>query len=440
MAALPFARALLLLLLLTAPAAAEDVGLAWTREAEEGVAAAQAGDLAGAERAFRAAHALAAQLPPDDARRATAAHNLGFALYGRGRPDEAVAYYREALGLRERLFGRWHPITAQSLSSLGEALRATGQRAAAEDAHLRALEIRRTRLAVGHPELAESLTAYGVLLIDLGRFEEAEAALRESLEIRLRVLGERQLPVAETRAHLAALAFARGRYPEAEGWYRRALEVEEAVFGDASPALVPSLTNLALVARVQGRDADAARLLERALRCQLADPEAAPADTARLRAQLGAALARAGEHGRARDELERSIAATEQALGPDTPELAGPLVALAGVERQAHPDAALALLRRAVALDEEAEPGGGPRLAAALHNLAMLQIDRGELDEAGELLGRTAGIQGQDAGDLARTLARHADLLAATGRGAAAQALQDRARKLGNESTSTTPQ
>lgn len=423
------ARAILALGLLAGPAAAEDAAVAWARRAEAGVAAAQAGDLAAAERAFEDAHALAAGLAPDDPRRATAAHNLGFARYARGWPGEALSAFREALALREASFGRGHPVTAQSLSSLGEALRATGQHAAAEEAHRRALEIRRTTLAPGHPELAESLNAYGVLLIDLGRFDEAEASLREALTIRAEVLGERQLPVAETRSHLGALAFARGRHPEAELWYRQSLEVEETVFGSASPALIPGLTNLALVMRAQGRAGEAAGLLERALGLQ-ADDAATLAERARLRALLGTFLAEADEPTRARAELERSIAATEQALGPNHPDLIGPLLALAGLERQARPEEALAMLHRAVAIGETTEPSGGPRFAAALHNLALLQIERGELDEADRLLDRIAGIEGQTAPELARTLTRHADLLTALGRGKQAAGMRQQARAL----------
>ncbi|MGE3742617.1 MAG: hypothetical protein AB7I59_24275, partial [Geminicoccaceae bacterium] len=66
-----------MLALLAGPALGEDVAAEWQRVSEEGVASANAGDLAAAERDFRAALALADKLPEGDPRRATTANNLG---------------------------------------------------------------------------------------------------------------------------------------------------------------------------------------------------------------------------------------------------------------------------------------------------------------------------------------------------------------------------
>ena len=65
-------------------------------------------DLAAAELHYRRALAIRRRaLPPDDPNRAASAHDLGFLLESRGKPDESEKLYREALGrIREILWVR----------------------------------------------------------------------------------------------------------------------------------------------------------------------------------------------------------------------------------------------------------------------------------------------------------------------------------------------
>ena len=226
----------------------------------EALAHHRAGDLDGAERAYRAMlaadggnadalHLLGAlhhQRGQDAdavrligqaiARRPKMAEqhaNLGLALHALGRLEEAEAEYRRALALREayaeahnslgsalqdqdrlaeaaRHYRRALDLDAgyaEAWANLGTLLRAQDDHGEAETALRHAL-----RLDPGH---ATALTNLGVVLKETGRIGEAEAAHLEALRL---APGD-----TETMVNLALLREAQGRGEEAEALYRNAL-------------------------------------------------------------------------------------------------------------------------------------------------------------------------------------------------------------------------
>ncbi|AWB08296.1 hypothetical protein A6A40_24950 (plasmid) [Azospirillum humicireducens] len=242
----------------------------------------RAGDLDGAERAYRAM--LAADRGNPDAlhllgvlhhqrgqdaeavgligqaiarrpRMAEQHANLGLALHALGRLGEAEAEYRRALALREAYPQAHNSLGsalqeqdrlaeaaihyrraldldagyAEAWANLGTLLRAQDEYAEAETALRHAL-----RLDPGH---ATALTNLGVVLKETGRSGEAEAAHLEALRL---------VPDdAETMVNLALLRDAQGRGGEAETLYRQALAL--------SPGFALARWNLALRLLGQGR-------------------------------------------------------------------------------------------------------------------------------------------------------------------------------------------
>ena len=101
---------------------------------------------------------------------AEAHNNLGSALAGRGRLDEAMAHFRKALEIQ--------PDSAEAHSNLGIALAAGGRLDEAVEHFRKALEIQ--------PDSAEAHYNLGNALARQGRLDEALAATRTALELALR--------------------------------------------------------------------------------------------------------------------------------------------------------------------------------------------------------------------------------------------------------------
>ncbi len=153
------------------------------------------------------------------------AHNsLGSALQEQDRLDDAAVHYRRALDLDAGYAEAW--------ANLGTLLRARDEYGEAETALRHAL-----RLDPGH---ATALTNLGVVLKETGCLEEAESAHLEALRL---APGD-----AETMVNLALLREAQGRGGEAEALYGQALAL--------SPGFALARWNLALRLLGQGRLAE----------------------------------------------------------------------------------------------------------------------------------------------------------------------------------------
>src|SRR6202790_1229752 len=87
---------------------------------------------------------------------------------------EAEPLYKEALEIRQKVLGRDHPDTAQSLNNLAGLYKATGDYAKAEPLYKEALEIYQKVLGREHPDTATSLNNLALLELDLGQIQEAK--------------------------------------------------------------------------------------------------------------------------------------------------------------------------------------------------------------------------------------------------------------------------
>ena len=169
-------------------------------------------------------------------------NNLGSALQDLGRLDEAATSYRRAIELQ--------PHFAIAHANLGNALLDKGQPEAAVASYQRALEIKPDFLAV--------LVRLGGALRDLGQAHAAEIVFREALKL---------LPnSAELHHNLAVVLKLQNHAAEAEASCRKALEL--------NPKLVAALVFLGSLQVGQGDFAEAEALFKRAISIEPGSSEA----------------------------------------------------------------------------------------------------------------------------------------------------------------------
>ncbi len=106
-----------------------------------------------------------------------------------------------------------------------------------------------------------------------------------------------------------------------------------------------------------------------------------------------------GRYEEAEPLVQRDMAITEQALGPDHPSLAVSLNNLAGLYRdQGRYEEAEPLVQRAVSIKEQALGPDHPSLAVSLNNLAELYREQNRYEEAEPLYQRSVAIREQALG------------------------------------------
>ena len=145
--------------------------------------------------------------------------------------------------------------------------------------------------------------------------------------------------------------------------------------------------------QVHGRLTDAQALLERALAITEAAYGPDHPDVARDLNNLAQILQDLGQLEAARALQERALAIDEAAYGPDHPDVATRLNNLAQILRDlGQPEAARPLQERALAITQAAYGPDHPTVAIRLNNLALILQDLGHLDATRPLQERALAI------------------------------------------------
>lgn len=261
-------------------------------------------------------------------------HNhLGLAWLGAGHFDRAAESHRRAISLR--------PQFPEAEFNLGNALRAAGDFSGAADAFQRALALR--------PGSAEALNNLGDVLMQQGSLEAAADAFRRAISLRPGFAGAIN--------NLGNVLLLQQRVPEAIAQFRSALAVD--------PRDAPAAMNLAAGLLRAG---DAGTALGFAEQARSLQPQRAEAHHI-----LGLILCKIGR-------VDEAIASQRQAIqlrsGYADAHLAlGDALRLIDLN---HLDEAAAEYQKALESDR--------RNKRALHNLAMLRSEQGQVGQAVELL------------------------------------------------------
>jgi tetratricopeptide (TPR) repeat protein len=172
-------------------------------------------------------------------------HQLGITAEDRGRLDEAEVWYRRAVQIREELGLR--PRLAISYHQLGITAHRRGRVDEAEDWYRKSLAIKEE--LGDQPGMAGTYHQLGITAENRGRLDEAEDWYRKSLAIN-EERGD-QPGMAGTYHQLGNTAYLRGRLDEAKDWYRKSLTVFEEL-GDL-PRMAGTYHQLGIIAQRRRR-------------------------------------------------------------------------------------------------------------------------------------------------------------------------------------------
>ncbi len=324
---------------------------------------------------------------------------------------KAESLLRQALTIRQRVFGGEHLRVAESLDNLGSVERIQGNYESARQRFDEALRLRRQLLGNRHPLVAESLNNLAVLEDAQGNYDVAESLFNQALTVRLEVLGENHPEVAETLNNLAVINYRRRRFQEAEPLFRRALEIRRNDYkGDSHPRIATTLSNLAAVYQELGRLEDSEKTL-------LEVVEMSREMWGEYYPGLGTSLSNLSYLRRLRGDLQGAAMANREAmeifrrtLKPDHPNFmtltynSGEILRDLG-EREA----ARGAFEESLALRRQLLPPDHLRLSYPLTQLGRLAFEEGDLNQAKNLLSQALRLQEpqlpQDDLDLAETRA-----------------------------------
>jgi CHAT domain-containing protein/Tfp pilus assembly protein PilF len=267
------------------------------------------------------------------------------------RNNEAIAYYKQALAIREKVLGPHHVDVARSLNDLGGFYKTLTRHAEAEQMIRRALAIREKAFGPENADVAQTVNDLGDVHVTLGQYALAESQFKRAIAIREKVLGPDDPYTAESLVNLASLYNSLGRYGEAETITKRTIAIWERASGPNHRTVAYGLISIAYTYIMTDRFREA---------------EVA---------------------------LKRAIANFEGAFGPDHPDVASPLSILATVYRKmGRYDQVEPLLNRALAIRERVFGREHPDVAATLNEVANYYFETGRYNDAIQVYIRVSAI------------------------------------------------
>jgi tetratricopeptide (TPR) repeat protein len=241
--------------------AADDAGQAGEKALREG-------RYTDAARVFEAAVREAEQLGKKDARLPQSLLNLARVRLKQGRYGEADRLCLRAQPLLEQIHGKEHVAIARCLNLRAEGYRFLGLTKDAEAVARRALALREKLLGKQHPETAESVDMLALLGKAHERIERDNALIYEAFSLTERSLAVREKALGKDHPDLVASLLAltaRGESDEAVKHLQRGIGLVKKSYGDKHPDLAEGLTALAGVYSRQEKLAEAEQAQEQAL-------------------------------------------------------------------------------------------------------------------------------------------------------------------------------
>ncbi len=248
-----------------------------------------------------------------------------------GRYEDAEPLLHHALEVRERVLGKEHPDTMDSVNNLALLLMINGDYKGAEPLFRSGLEVCELVLGKEHPDTLTSMNNLASLLDKIGDTEGAEPLLRHALEARERVLGKEHPDTLTSMNNLALMLESKGDYRGAEQLLHHALEACERVLGKEHPNTLAIVHNFAWLLKRKGDYKGAEPLFRRALDARERVLGKDHPYTLTNMNNLASLLDSIGDYKGAESLFRRSLEACERVLGKEHPDTLGSVNNLAAL-------------------------------------------------------------------------------------------------------------
>ena len=257
-------------------------------------------------------------LGPEDPAVADAIEELGLNQFDQGEFDVAEQHLREALALRQNIFGEQpHPDVAENLNNLALLLMESGRFDESEALYRRAMTMYRALYGEKHPSLAQGLNNLGLLFRAQGKLDEAAVSYREALAMNIALFGEVHPEVARVEGNLAFISYEAGNLPEAIALNREALAIQQQVLGSEHPEVAATMSTLGRWLSESGDAAAAEPLLRGSLERYGSLLPADHPDVAVAQLGLAKFLSAQGEYAEALPLIQAAAATLAGAYGED---------------------------------------------------------------------------------------------------------------------------
>ena len=315
-------------------------------------------------------------------------------LYQNVKYKEAESVGLRLIALREELFGKEHPSTADAYTMIGVAYNEQGDYAKALEYYGKALDIQERVLGHDHPNSARSYNNIGVVYGKQGNYPKALEYLEKALDIDERVLGPDNPSTATSYGNIGLVYHNQGDYAKALEYHGKALDIQERVLGPDHPNTATSYNNIGLIYNSQGDYAKALEYLGKALDIQERVLGPDHPDSASSYNNIGNVYKDQGDYTKALEYYGKALDIWERKLDPDHPNTAKSYNNI-GLIYNSQGDYAKALEFYGKTLDicERVLGPNHPDTAASYNNIGVVYAEQGDYAKALEYFEKTLDIR-----------------------------------------------
>ncbi|KAK3348603.1 hypothetical protein B0T25DRAFT_623733 [Lasiosphaeria hispida] len=374
-------------------------------------------------------------------------NNLASGLQSQGKYEEAEQMHQQALELRKKVLGKEHPNTLSSMNNLASVLRSQGKYEEAEQMHQQALELREKVLGKEHPNTLNSMSNLANVLHSQGKYEEAEQMHRQEFQLCEKVLGKEHPDTLNSMNNLANMLDSQGKYEEAEQMHRQTLQLRKKVLGKEHPDTLSSMNNLANVLQSQGKYEEAEQMHQQALELREKVLGKEHPNTLNSMNNLANVLHSQGKYEEAEQMHRQEFQLCEKVLGKEHPDTLNSMNNLANMlDGQGKYEEAEQMHRQTLQLRKKVLGKEHPDMLSSMNNLASVLRSQGKYEEAEQMhqqaLELREKVLGKEHPDTLNSMNNLANVLQSQGKYEEAeqmhqQALELRKKVLGKEHPNT---
>ena len=195
---------------------------------------------------------------------AESCNNLALVYSSKGKYDQAIEHYEKGLRIGEKIFSKDPVYEATNCDNLASVYREKGDYWKAEELHKRALTIFE-KDEIFAKERAICYDHLGSVYRHTGDYKKAEEFYQKAITIYKKIVGEEHDTVAASYNNLAILYNGIGDFHQAMELHKKALAIREKMFGELHAEVAESCNNLAVIYERVGEYNQAEKLAERAL-------------------------------------------------------------------------------------------------------------------------------------------------------------------------------
>ncbi|EXA29687.1 hypothetical protein FOVG_18852 [Fusarium oxysporum f. sp. pisi HDV247] len=212
-------------------------------------------------------------------------HNGGWYAWQQGRYTVAEQMVSQGRRTREKLLGKDHEATLESISLLASVYMGQGRWEEAEKLFMWVMEYSKAKFGGDDPDTLRSMNNLAATYWSQGRWNEAEELQMQVMETHKRKLGADHPETLRSMGNLALTHSKQGRHEEAEKLQMQVMETSKAKLGEGHPDTLMSMGHLALMYHNQSRWDEAEKLQVQVMETSKAKLGADHPDTLRRRSR-----------------------------------------------------------------------------------------------------------------------------------------------------------